>query len=98
MHVFLVKIVDRYVMRIRKILISCVKLDHVLYSINYGIQFNKYITVKVHFSVHEKIMRINQNRPLEKFIQFLFMCLNVACIINIWRNNVYAKQIYATAT
>ena len=35
-------------------------------------------------------MRISQNGPLEKFTQFLFMCLNVACIINIWRDNIYA--------
>ena len=47
-------------------------------------------TVKVHFSACEKIMRIGQNGPLEKFTRFLFMCLNVACITNIWRDNIYA--------
>ena len=36
-------------------------------------------------------MRIGQNRPLEKFTQFLFMRLNVACITNIWRDNIYAE-------
>ena len=39
MHVFLVKVVNRSyvnVMRIRKMLVYCVKLDHALYSINYG--------------------------------------------------------------
>ena len=47
-------------------------------------------TVKVHFSVREKIMRIGQNRPLEKFTRLLFMRLNVACITNIWRDSIYA--------
>ena len=47
-------------------------------------------TVKVHFSVREKIMRIGQNRPLEKFIRLLFMRLNIACITNIWRDRIYA--------
>ena len=49
-------------------------------------------TIKVHFSAREKIMRIGQNGPLEKFMRFLFMHLNVACITNIilWRNNIYA--------
>ena len=46
-------------------------------------------TVKVHFSECEKIMRIGQNGPLEKFTRFLFMHLNVACITNIWRDNIY---------
>ena len=32
-------------------------------------------TVKVHFSVCEKIMQIGQNGPLEKFTHFLFMRL-----------------------
>ena len=41
--------------------------------------------VKVHFSACEKIMRIG---PLEKFTQFLLKCLNVACIANIWRDNI----------
>ena len=41
MHSFLVKVVNHSiykinVMRFRKMLISCVKLNHVLYSINYG--------------------------------------------------------------
>ena len=45
-------------------------------------------TVKVHFSAREKIMRIGQNGPLEKFMLFLFMRLNVACIANIWRDNI----------
>ena len=35
-------------------------------------------------------MRIGQNGPLEKFSRFLFMHLNVACITNIWRDNIYA--------
>ena len=35
-------------------------------------------------------MRIGQNGPLEKFMRFLFMRLNVACITNIWRNNINA--------
>ena len=47
-------------------------------------------TVKVHVSAREKFMRIGQNRPLEKFTRFLFMRLNVACIANIWRDNIYA--------
>ena len=34
-------------------------------------------------------MRIGQNGPLEKFTRFLFMRLYVACIINIWRDNIY---------
>ena len=35
-------------------------------------------------------MRISQNGPLEKFMQFLFIRLNVACVTNIWRDNIYA--------
>ena len=35
---FLVKVVNRNVIRICKMLISCVKLDHLLYSINYSIK------------------------------------------------------------
>ena len=53
-------------------------------------------TIKVHFSAREKIMRISQNRPLEKFMRFLFMHLNIACITNIWHDNIYADTIYAT--
>ena len=37
-------------------------------------------TVKRHFHVREKIMRIGQNEPLEKFTRFLFMRLTVSCI------------------
>ena len=44
-------------------------------------------TVKVHFSAREKIMQTGQNGPFEKFTRFLFMCLNVACITNIWCDN-----------
>ena len=47
-------------------------------------------TIKVHFSVSEEVMRIGQNGSLEKFARFLFMRLNVACITNIWCNNIYA--------
>ena len=39
-RIFLVKIVNRSVMKIHKMLISCIKLDHALYSINYGITYN----------------------------------------------------------
>ena len=49
---------------------------------------SSYVTVKVHFSVCEKIMRMGQNGPLEKFMRFLFMRLNVARIANTWRNNI----------
>ena len=42
-------------------------------------------------------MRIGQTGPIEKFMRFLFMRLNVECITNIWRDNIYAIQIYATA-
>ena len=38
MRVFLVKVVNCSIYRIRKMLISCIKLDHVLYSINYGME------------------------------------------------------------
>ena len=42
------------------------------------------ITVKVLFSMCEKIMQIGQNGPLENLRDFyLCACLNVACIINI---------------
>ena len=46
-------------------------------------------TVKVHFSAREKIMQIGQNRPLENFTQFLFTRSKVACITNIWHDNIY---------
>jgi hypothetical protein len=42
-------------------------------------------------------MRICQNGPLDKFMRFSFMRLNVACIANVWRDNIYAIQIYVTA-
>ena len=35
-------------------------------------------------------MRISQNGHLEKFKRFLFMRLNIACIANVWRDNIYA--------
>ena len=35
-RIFLVKVINRSVYRIRKMLIYCVKLDHALYLINYG--------------------------------------------------------------
>ena len=65
--------------------------------------FNISITVKVHFSAREKIMRIGQNGPLEKFTRFLFMRLNVACITNIspdfsdqdgYRSTYVTRNIY----
>jgi hypothetical protein len=27
----------------------------------------------------------------------IFLQLNIACIANVWRDNIYAMQIYATA-
>ena len=65
---------------------------HEQHIITNKIHNNTYMpnTVKVHFSVREKILRIGQNGPLEKFTRFLFMRLNVACITNIWRDNIYA--------
>ena len=38
-HVFLVKSSIAPYINVRKMLISCVKLDHALYSINYGMHF-----------------------------------------------------------
>ncbi len=47
---------------------------------------------KRHFYAHEKIMLIGQNGPLDKFTRFLFMRLNVPCIV------MYGMiKIYATA-
>jgi hypothetical protein len=45
-------------------------------------------TIKRHFYVREKIMRIGQNGPLDKFTRFLFMRLNVPCIVIyiVWRD------------
>ena len=37
-------------------------------------------TVKRHFYAHEKIIRNCQNEPLDKFMQFLFMCSSTLCI------------------
>ena len=37
-------------------------------------------TVKRHFYAGDKIMRICQNGPLDKFMHFLFMCSSVLCI------------------
>ena len=34
-------------------------------------------------------MQVGQNGPLRKFTQFLFMHLNIACVTNIWRHNIY---------
>ena len=47
---FLVKVVNRSiyinVMRIRKMLIYCIKLDHALYSINYGMYMYPWVAHK----------------------------------------------------
>ena len=53
------------IMRIRKMLIYCVKLDHALYSINYGTCI---LHCKATFYACEKFMWTCQNRPLDKFI------------------------------
>ena len=65
-------------------------------STTFGVKFPPFFllcTIKVYFSAREKIMLIGQNGPLEKFMRFLFMRLNVACITNIiilCRDNIYA--------
>jgi hypothetical protein len=62
------------------------------YPVHYGTP-----TVKRHFYAREKIMRIGQNGPLDKFTRFLFMRLNVPCIAMYGVIKIYARQIYATA-
>ena len=46
----------------------------------------------------KKIMRIRQNGPPEKFLQFLFTCSSVfSCIVMYGVIKIYAVQIYATS-
>ena len=45
-HTFLVKIVNHSIMKIRRILISYAKLDHTLYSINYGTEYLWLATIR----------------------------------------------------
>ena len=45
---------------------------------------------------HEKFMQICQNRPLDKFMRFLFMHSSAFCIATYGVIKIYAVQIYAT--
>ena len=54
------------------------------------------VTVKQHFYTCEKFMQVCQNEPLDKFMQFLFMCSNALCIVMYGAIKIYAVQIYAT--
>ena len=62
-----------YVMRIREMLISYVRLDHTLYLINYGTnKNNSYLTViGVHLTMH--LMHPN-------YCQITAICIAVVCI------------------
>ena len=57
-------------------------------------------TIKQHFYVREKFMKIRQNEPLDKFMWFLFMrssmTSSVLCIVTYGAIKIYAVQIYAT--
>jgi hypothetical protein len=55
------------------------------------------ITVKRHFYAREKIMRMGQNGPLDKFTPFLFMRQNVPCVAMYGAMKIYARQFYVTA-
>ena len=55
------------------------------------------ITVKQHFYVREKFMRISQNRPLVKLMQILFMQSSALCIVTYGVIKIYAVQIYTTS-
>ena len=78
---FLVKVVNRSiytVMRICKMLISCIKLDHVLYSINYG--------NKDHILRHFFGGSLQRERERESFVAFM------ATIRIIW--TIFAKNFH----
>ena len=53
-------------------------------------------TIKRHFYACEKFMQIHQNGPLDKFMQFLFMCSSTLCIVMYGAIKIYAVQIYVT--
>ena len=54
-------------------------------------------TVKRHFYVGDKFMWIRQNRPLDKFIWFLFMRCSALCIVTHGTIKIYVVQICATS-
>ena len=58
-----------------------------------GVVENYKSTIKRHFYVREKFMRICQNRPLDKFIHS-----STLCIVTCGTIKIYAVQIYATST
>jgi hypothetical protein len=47
-----------------------------------------------YFYVREKFMRIAQNGPLDEFARFLFMRLNVPCIVMYGTIKIYTRQIF----
>ena len=53
-------------------------------------------TVKQHFYVRDKFMRIRQNGPLDKFMQFLFVRSSALCIVTYGAIKIYAVQIDVT--
>ena len=50
-------------------------------------------TVKQHFYAHDKFMRICQNRPPDKFMQFLFLLCSVLCIVIYGAINLYSTNL-----
>ena len=50
-------------------------------------------TVKRHFYVREKFMRICKNGPLDKFMRS-----STLCVVTYGAIKIYAVQIYATST
>ena len=57
----------------------------------------EYRKATLFFYVCEKFMRICQNGPLDKFMQFLYMRSSNFCIVMYGAIKIYAVQIYATS-
>ena len=53
-------------------------------------------TIKQHFYAHDKFVRVRQSRPLDKFMQFLFMRSSALSIVAYGTIKIYAVKIYAT--
>ena len=50
-------------------------------------------TVKQHFSACDKFMRICQNRPIDKFMWFLFMYSSTLCIVTYASTNLCNRNL-----
>ena len=77
------------------ILMKVVRVSTMLEILNFCNSKQRY--VKVHFLRVKKLCVSVKTGLFWKIYAILFMSLNVACIVYLWRDNIYVIQIYATA-